>query len=281
MKHILSLIIFGFTSALFAQQEHKALIALDPLVGTEINQEEKRKFVLFGFVDSLNYDFSQLFSLSDSTYLLEVHYTNGRRLDSTLSQSVIDYNKENIFYMEGYYKALEKQKEQDVLDTNDSVLVLSEPAIDPAYFPMVNKGALYVVKTESHKKIKIKKGKYYHFKIVKDPSKLNIEYNPRGSKEKHRNYQYAKVKYIIISDSTLCLRKRDAKLDTYVKFNEIIGLKQNTFESSFVKALGAPSGHGFFYNPFILLYTPPILAFNLIFKMKNFDLGTNSKFLFI
>jgi len=91
---------------------NKTLIELDTIVGTDINNAERIKYGLFEFIDSSNYKLAQIFSLRDSMYLLKVIYTDKSSFDTVLSKSIIDYNRENIFYIEAYYKNLKKQKEE-------------------------------------------------------------------------------------------------------------------------------------------------------------------------
>ena len=271
MKYIIFYIaIFAFPN-LFSQTIQKNLIEIDTIVGTEINDIERRKYVLFEFVDSLKYNYAQVFSLKDSTYQLEVNYTDGRIFDTILSKSVIDNNKENIIYLTAYYRTLEKQK-NDKKNTDSNLNV-------KLYETIVINGKLAVVNHKTHKKIIIKEKKYYHFKIRPKESQLTIEYNPLESKEKDRFYKYAKVKYVLLSDSTICLNVTDFnfKETIYVQLKDIQAIKQNTFESALKKSMGLPNIY--LINPLMIIYTPPILIFNLIFKMKQFDLTSNSRFL--
>ena len=274
MKHIFSVVIIILFTNLYSQDFNKTIIELDTIVGTQITDVERKRYVLFEFVDSLSYDFSEVYILSDSTYRIEVNYTDGRIFDTVLSKSVIDHNKENILYMSAYYNAIEKQKDAEELTDSSLNKSLFETVI-------IN-GKLAVVNNKTPKKMIIKEGKYYHFKIKPKESKLSIEYNPLGSKEKDRFFKYAKVKHILLSDSTICLKVKHFNFgeSTYIKVSDIQAIKQNTFESAFLKSIGLPSGYGF-HNPLAIFYAPPILIFNLIFKMKHFNLNTDSKFITI
>lgn len=270
MRYLYLILITLLFENLYAQDLGKKLIELDALVGTKIDLTEKKKYVIFEFVDTLNYKFSEVYTLRDSSYLLKVFYANGTVVDTILSNVVIENYKENISYMASYYNALNKQR-------NTAKIV--EPNLIKINTIVYNE--LQTVNYNKHKRIKIKKGKYYHFKINPKNLKTNFSYNPLDIDEKFRYYKYAKVKYINLQDSIIGIKVKDVNFNEtfYVKITDIQAIKQNTFESALKKSMGFPNF--FLINPFIIVYTPPILLYNLIFKMKRFDFSNDSDFSFI
>lgn len=272
MKIILSVIIVVLTTTVYSQQLQRELIVLDPLIGDSISLKEKKDYYLFEFIDTLNYNYSQVYKISDTTYLLELSLQDSTFFDTTLTQSLIDLNRENIHYMKGYFEAI-KQQQVDHKNEVDS-LILTNTAL---YNPYVINGKLIVKNTKNGLKLPMKVGKYYHFKLKKkydDAQTISLT----GIEEKHLGFVYARIEKVLLVDSTIILRRDNLTLNEniIVSFDDIEFIKQNTFETAWFKSMCTPAGNVFIYP--LVPFSAPICAFNLIFNKKKFDLTDNSEF---
>ena len=262
MKHIYTIIIVALTFNSYSQEPNGQLIVLDTIIGERISLNELKKYYIFEFIDTTNYDHSQVYRLNDSTYLLKIHYSNKNINETELSKSEVENARENIYYMKGYYSALNKQNKSIPLNTYSLKDIIAQN------YPFILYAHLYVKKTKKTK-MEIMEGKQYYFKF-KDKFESRIPENYIGSNEKYAGFIQAEVQEIMFNDSSLLLKKNNSEL-VVVKFNEIAIIKINTGFSVFLKSK-APGKR---------ILTIPLLIYNLIFNMKKFDLANDSKFIVV
>lgn len=278
MKTTLLIISIFISINLFSQEFKGNLIELDSSIGKIISINEIKHYQLFRFIDSTNYEYSNLYLLNDSTFRLEVHFINSLVHDTILNKSAIMQAKENIMYMNKYNKPIERKNELITLfppkinGTKD----ISNP--NKLSNNIIINAELYVQSKSSNKKMKLKEGKFYYFK-----RKNNDKFNYLEIKEKYRGYTYAKINKILfntqLNETTIIIKRYQGTFHELieVKLDNILNIKQNTFDSALVKSMGMPKGYGF-WNPLSIFYTPPLLLYKLLFNMKRFDLTDNSYF---
>lgn len=265
MRGIITITLIVLSTLSYSQEYQKELIALDTIVGKNINSIERRDYYLFAFIDTLNYNYSQVFQLNDSTFQLNVYYLDSTVFDTIVNQLVINENKQNINLMRGYYAEISNEKE-DVLNENIvKVVDLFEP-------PIIYNAKLYVENAKHNKKFRIKKNKYFHFK-TKKKAKNSLDINTMGYDEKYRGFIYARVEDINFNDNLILLSRKGLGIEEefFVSFDEIVAIKQNTIRTVFLKSLGRIRGI-VIINPLTPIYFLPACLYNFVFKMRKCEM---------
>ncbi|MDA3894172.1 MAG: hypothetical protein PF517_21135 [Salinivirgaceae bacterium] len=279
MRKFITITLIIVATVIYSQEYQKELIALDTIVGKTISSIERRDYHLFEFIDTLNYNYSQVFQINDSTFQLHISYLDSTVFDTIINQMIINDNKKNIFLLNAYYETLRNKKEDKIIKKEDIIEDNAVKAVNLYDPPIIYNANLYVVNAKHTKKLRIKKNQNFLFKI-QNKSKNSININTMWYDEKYLGYIYARVKHININDSVILLSKKESGINEefFVSFDEIIAIKQNTPRTIILKSIGVVKGV-VIINPLMPIYFWPICLYNCVFKTKKFDMMDGDEFI--